>query len=92
VNGDLTHNTKSRVIELGTYIVNVLRELDAKYYTVKALVAQYSLAVELKHHPFRTHVYTWVISKVLQMYIFSLKMNLFYKIHLRAFNVIFIVL
>jgi len=35
---------------------------------------------------------TWVISKVLQLHFFSLKMNLFYTIHLQAFNVISIVL
>jgi hypothetical protein len=35
-------------------------------------------------------IYTWVISWTL--YVFSLKMNLFYKIHLQAFNVISIVL
>jgi len=34
----------------------------------------------------------WVISKVLHTVFFSLKMNLFYKIHLQAFNVISIVL
>ena len=34
----------------------------------------------------------WVISKVCTLYVFSLKLNLFYQIHLQAFNVIFIVL
>jgi hypothetical protein len=43
--------------------------------------------------------YTWVIPKVLRtvrflcaLYVFFLKMNLFYKIHLQAFSVISIVL
>ena len=35
---------------------------------------------------------TWVMSKVLHTVGFLLKMNLFYKIHLQAFNVISIVL
>jgi hypothetical protein len=40
-----------------------------------------------------THLHLSVSSqKFLTMYIFSLKMNLFYKIHLQAFNVISIVL
>jgi hypothetical protein len=34
----------------------------------------------------------WVISEVCTLYVFYLKMNLFYKIHLQAFNVISIVL
>jgi hypothetical protein len=36
--------------------------------------------------------YTWVISEVLHTVFFSLKMNLFYKIHLQAFIVFSIVL
>jgi hypothetical protein len=36
-------------------------------------------------------IFMWVISKVLHTYVFSLKINLFYKIHLLAFNVISIV-
>jgi hypothetical protein len=35
---------------------------------------------------------TWVISEVLHTVFLSLKMNLFYEIHLQAFNVISIVL
>jgi hypothetical protein len=38
------------------------------------------------------YIHTWVISKVLHTYVFSLKMNLVYKIHLQTFNVISIVL
>jgi len=34
----------------------------------------------------------WVISKFCTLYVFSLKINLFYKIHLQTFNVISIVL
>jgi hypothetical protein len=37
-------------------------------------------------------VCTWVISKFCTLYVFSLKMNLFYKIRLQAFNVISTVL
>jgi hypothetical protein len=36
--------------------------------------------------------YTWVISNVLHTVFFSLKLTLFYKLHLQAFNVISIVL
>jgi len=32
--------------------------------------------------------FTWVIQKFCTLYVFSLKMNLFYKIHLQAFNII----
>jgi hypothetical protein len=37
-------------------------------------------------------VYKWVIYKSSTPYVFSLKVNLFYKIHLQVFNVISIVL
>lgn len=57
MNGDLVNNKKSTVIELGTCIVNVLCQFGVKYYTFKALIAEYRFNVELKNHPFRTHVY-----------------------------------
>jgi hypothetical protein len=48
VNGELINNKKSTVIELGTCIVNVLCQLEVKCYTVKALISECNLAVELK--------------------------------------------
>jgi hypothetical protein len=43
-------------------------------------------------HTFSIVLYTWVISKVLHTVRFLFKINLFYKIHLQAFNVISVVL
>ena len=61
VNGDLINNKKSTVIDLGTCAVNVLCQLDVKYYTFKALIAECIFAVDLKNHPFRTHVYVKLV-------------------------------
>jgi hypothetical protein len=74
---------------LGLAMVNIIFKIMRKFYSL------FPLLVRLQPVPYRPNV-QWTLYvghfKSSAHYVFSLKMNLFYRIHLQAFSVISIVL
>lgn len=47
----------SAVIKVEMFTVNLLRQLEVKYYIVKVIIVQCVLSIKLKNRPFPTYVY-----------------------------------